>query len=216
MTAGPSGLALSAPTAPLAPRHRRRHRLALRAVAIVVTLLIAGCSSTTTEPISTSTPSELATAEPETRIPRTEPPSPPRTPEPPEPAAEPSPADTAQSAAPVLIYECAAPTMTVFDDTLGPGFVFDPRAMVSFDGTAATVTVTIDGFTAQEVTLTQDAPMPDLLHPLDLTRTFFDTRTDEDRYNGVSGTTSHHAVAALTDDSGRSVTSECTFEVTFP
>ena len=142
--------------------------------------------------------------------------SPPGAPEPAEPAAESMPTDTAQSAAPVLIYECTAPTMTVIDDTLGPGFIFDPGAMVGFNGAAATVTVTIDGFTAQEVALTQDAPAPDLLQPIDLTRTFFDTRTDEDRFNGVSGTTRHHAVAVMTDDAGRMVTSECTFEVSFP
>jgi hypothetical protein len=81
-----------------------------------------------------------------------------------------TPVEAAPSTTPVLIYECATPTLTVYDDILGAGYLFDPRAMVSFSGTAATVTVTIDGFTAQEVALTQDVAVPDLLQPVDLTR----------------------------------------------
>lgn len=185
---------------------------ALRSLAVLATLIAAGCSGpvdshptgVSMEPTPAAEPTKGAKESPlPTQTPRVEP-----TVEAPESPETP--------ATPQLIYECAAPTVTVHDDALGPGWLFDPRAMVSFSGAAATVTVTIDGFTTQEITLTQDVEVPGLLEPIDLTRAFFDTRTDEDRYNGVSGTTRHHAVAVLTDEAGRSVTSECTFDVSFP
>lgn len=184
----------------------------LRALAVLATLMAASCSvpaesppaSEFHEPVATATPTKEAKSAPAA----TPTPAAPATP-------EVTPSSDSQTT-PVLVYECTAPTLTVYDDTLGPGLLFDPSAMVGFSGSAATVTVTIDGFPAQEVTLNQDVEVPGLLEPIDLTRAFFDTRTDEDRYNGVSGTTSHHAVAVLTDEAGRSATSECTFDVTFP
>lgn len=186
--------------------------VALRSLAVLVALIAAGCSPPT-ETRPTSAPREsVVTAEPK---PAKEPIPPAQTPSL-QPIPEMTPVEAAPSTTPVLIYECATPTLPVYDDILGAGYLLDPRAMVSFSGTAATVTVTIDGFTAQEVALTQDVAVPDLLQPVDLTRAFFDTRSDEDRYNGVSGTTRHHAVAVLTDDAGQSVTSECTFDVSFP
>ena len=207
--------------------------VALRVLVVLTLMTAASCAEPATEgpgsmpvesvaegeptpPVTERPPRERATL-PEPTQPVVEPTSP-EQPTPPDVQTVPDPTsmETAQQAAPVLIYECATPALTVYDDMLGPGFLFDLRAMVSFSGPTATVTVTIDGFAAQEVNLTQDVSVPGLLEPVDLTRAFFDTRTDEDHYNGVSGTTRHHVVAVLTDDAGQSVTSECTFDVSYP
>lgn len=189
--------------------------VALRALVVLTVVSASGCTAPV-EAGPTGVPLESkTTVEPTQRVTERIPLEDATSPEPRR-TTEPFPVEPKQPAAPVLIYECAPPTAPVFDDLLGPGFLFDPQAMVSFSGAAARVTVVIDGFTAQEVSLSQDIAVPEVLQPIDLTRTFFDTRTDEDRYNGMRGTTRHHAVAALTDDAGQTVTSECTFNVSFP
>ena len=73
--------------------------------------------------------------------------------------------------------------------------------------------MTIDGFEAQIVDLTSDGEPAQT--PLDLTRPFYDLRTDEDRYNGVSGRTTHVGIATLDDASGAHSSVSCTFDVAF-
>lgn len=130
----------------------------------------------------------------------------------PEPSPSPSPTEPSGPGHPVLMYACMLPTEPVFHEVLGIGYLFDPQAEVSFAGTSATVTVTVDGALAQQVELELDAPPLDPI-PVDLSRVYYDPRTDEDKYNGVSGTVTHTAIAVLTDDAGETVSHECTFEV---
>lgn len=189
--------------------------IGLRIVAISVLLVLAGCTSATTgEPVATASGQPSATVGAKASPP-TRPTTSPTAPEPAEPGREPE-AEREEPSDPTLFYGCSQPTQSVYDAVLGERYLFEPQVMVSFAGLSATIAVTIDGFDAQEVTLSQVEPSSGVLQPIDLTHEFFDTRSEEDRFNGVSGATLHHAVAVLTDDQGRSATSGCTFEVSFP
>lgn len=178
---------------------------------LIAALMIAGCAGSPAPepPGENASPQTVRTAPPTVT---------PMTPAVRAPSLSPSaaPAPEEPSDYPVFQYLCARPTTTVYDDILGQGFLFDPQAAVIFSGSSAEIQVTIDGFLAQETTLSQDPPVGADPQPVDLTREFYDTRSDEDRYNGVSGRQTHVIVAVLVDDRGRSVTNECTLEVSFP
>jgi len=118
--------------------------------------------------------------------------------------------------APVLEMGCPAPYLDFADQgTLGATYIFEPNAKVSFAGTEARLVLSVDGWESRTTTITTDVSAR-VLEPVDLSHRFYNTRTDEDRYNGVGREKEHIVSAVLIDQQGREARQTCIFTLLYP